>query len=88
MTDYGSATIVRNGDGSLTVAHADDVIGLSTELLGEQPDGMPVDSDGFIWLAGDPSRRYRPVRFVSSFEGGPPTVLVCERVREAAEGVG
>ena len=92
MSDYGSAVIHKREDGRLEVVRADDTIGISCTLLAEDTPGLPVDSDGCIWLAGDPGYRYRPVRFA-----GPPSahyvcaqvsVVVCERVREAAEGVG
>lgn len=84
--DYGSATIRREG-GRLVVERADDVVGFSLELLAGRPAELPVDGDGCVLLAGDPGRRYRPVRFVASFHGGPPTVVVCERVPGPGEGV-
>lgn len=83
MTGFGDAAIIRHADGSLTVLHADDVIGFSLELLAERPDGLLVDADGCVQLAGKPGHQYRPTRFVASSHGGPPTILVCERVREA-----
>lgn len=86
--DYGTA-VIRRERGRLVVDRADDTIGFSLELLAQSPDGLPVDADGYILLAGDPNRRYRPVKFVPSMAGGPPTVLVCERVTgEVGEGVG
>lgn len=88
MSDYGTAVVRRNDDGRLSVVQADDTIGVSVGLLAEGGAGLPADADGCLLLAGDPEYRYRPVRFASVWPGGPPSVLVCERVREAAEGVG
>lgn len=88
MSSHGPATIRRDG-GRLVVEHADDVIGISFELLAEQVGwGLYVDGDGLIWLAGDPDYRHRPVRFEASVGGLAPgeavegaRVLICERVR-------
>lgn len=88
MSDYGDATITRAADGSLVVERADDVIGISVELLAQAVGwGLHVGGDGLLWLAGDPSYRYRPVRFVAQVAGLEPgqaaegvRVLVCERV--------
>lgn len=90
MSDsYGSATIVKTDDGRLAVLAADDVIGISFELLAEATGtGLWVDGEGMLWLAGDPNYRYRPVRFdarVGGIEAGQAVegarMLVCERVR-------
>ena len=35
MADYGTAQMTRHADGSVVVDHADDVIGVSPELLDE-----------------------------------------------------
>lgn len=88
MTDYGSAVIRTEGD-RLVVESADDIIGISVELLAEAVGwGLYVGADGLLWLAGDPTYRYRPVRFVAKVEGLQPgeaiegaRMLVCERVR-------
>lgn len=75
MDDYGTA-ILELVDGRPRVVEADDTIGIASEVLAESgDDGLPVDSDGCIWLAGDPTYRYRPVRFAAH------RVVVCERVR-------
>jgi hypothetical protein len=86
---YGDAEMRRHDDGRIEVLRADDVIGISLELLVEAVgQGLQVDADGFLWLGGDGAYRYRPVRFASSVHGLPPgtaaegaRVLVCERVR-------
>lgn len=75
MDDYGTA-IVELVDGRPRIVEADDTIGVAPELLANSDDdGLPVDSDGCIVLAGDPAYRYRPVRFAAH------RVVVCERVR-------
>lgn len=86
---YGDAEIKRHDDGHFEVIRADDVIGVSIELLHEALGaGLYVDGDGLLWLAGDPTYRYRPVRFVANLfnlasdeavEG--TRYIVCERVR-------
>lgn len=78
--DYGDAVVTRQADGTLRVDRADPVVGISIELLA-QSDGaaMSIDSDGYVWLAGDPAYRYRPVRFAPGL-GGTPRIVVCERV--------
>jgi hypothetical protein len=83
--DYGDATFTRHDDGRVTVDHADDVVGISLDLLAmAEAAHLPVDDAGCILLAGDPRYRYRPVRFAT--DPGDPTemvrVLVCERVRD------
>lgn len=80
---YGDAEIRRHDDGRLVVLRADDVIGVAVELLAQADDGsLPVDGDGCIWLAGDPTWRYRPVRFdAPPGADGRPVVVVCERVQ-------
>lgn len=83
MADYGDAVITSIGGGSLIVERADDVIGISTQLLADAGDNLLVDEAGCILLAGDPRYRYRPVRFASMAivdSRGPCHVLVCERV--------
>lgn len=82
--DYGDAVVEQRGS-RLVVSRADDVIGFSLEFFPTA--GMTVDANGCLLLAGDPRHRYRPVRFVPSMAGGPPTVLVCERVPGPGEGV-
>lgn len=86
---YGDAEIRQLDDGTLEIVRADDVIGISVELLAEAlGSGLWVDGDGLLWLAGDPTYKYRPVRFAtfargltadSAVEG--TRVIVCERVR-------
>lgn len=78
--DYGSATIERTPSGP-RVVQADDVIGISVELLNEAlGTGLLVDEQGLLLLVGDPDYRYRPVCFgPAGVEGN--RVLVCERVR-------
>lgn len=80
--DYGDATIIRGLDGKPYVERADAVIGISTQLLADADEHLPVDSEGCVWLAGDHRYRYRPVRFESGsgVPGGPCQVVVCERV--------
>lgn len=92
MTAYGTAEIRRllNDDGTerLEVVSADDVIGISVELLAQAVGWGPwVGGDGMLWLAGDPAHRYRPVKFeanVAGLESGQAVegarVLICERV--------
>ncbi len=85
---YGDAELRRLDDGRTEVVRADDVIGISVELLAEAAGwGLWIGGDGLLWLAGNPEYRYRPVRFVSNLNGlGPDEavegmrVLVCERV--------
>jgi hypothetical protein len=75
----GSAVIQKHDDGRLEVVHADDIIGIATQVLAEaDTHGLRVDDEGLLWIAGDPRYRYRPVRFAS---GPVPQVLICERVR-------
>lgn len=86
---YGGAVVRKRDDGRLEVVEADDVIGISVELLNEDLGfGLWVDGEGLLWLAGDPEYRYRPVRFIAKIEGLQPgdaiegaRMLVCERVR-------
>lgn len=87
---YGDAEVRRLDDGNLVVARADDVIGISVELLAEALGvGLWVDGEGLLWLAGDPKYKYRPVRFADTFTHGLTAdsavegarVVVCERVR-------
>jgi hypothetical protein len=86
---YGDAEIRKLDDGSLEVVNADDVIGISVELLAEAVGfGLWVGGDGLLWLAGDPRYRYRPIRFVAKVAGLAPgeavegtRMLVCERVQ-------
>lgn len=80
MSEVGWAEL-RRSNGRLEVIAADDVIGFSLDLLGKCPEGLSVDDDGLLLLAGNPDYRYRPMMFVSSSHNGPPTVLVCERAR-------
>lgn len=88
MSEYGSAAIKRHADGRVTVESADDVIGISVELLAEAVGwGLHVDGEGLLLLAGDPSYRYRPVRFEARVAGLEPgqaaegaRMLICERV--------
>lgn len=86
---YGDAEIRKHEDGHLEIVRADDVIGISLELLVEAVgQTLAVGGDGLLWLCGDPAYRYRPVRFVAHIGGLPPgtavegcRMLVCERVR-------
>lgn len=89
METYGSAELRQHDDGRVEVVRADPVIGITVELLVQAlaGDGLPVDGQGHIWLAGDCRYRYRPVRFEASVSGLQPgqavegcRVLVCERV--------
>ncbi|MFG2070984.1 hypothetical protein ACGFKZ_29405 [Micromonospora tulbaghiae] len=83
---YGDATVRRNPDGTLTVTHADRVVGVSVELLAVAGDRLPVDGGGAIALAGDPEHRYLPVRFAAANgPRGPVAVVVCQRVDEPRE---
>lgn len=81
---YGSAEIRRHDDGRLEVVRADDVIGITSELVFDVDASLWVDSDGLLLLAGDPRYRYRPVRFANAPGLTFPTrgvqVVVCERV--------
>lgn len=91
MSDYGSAEIRRTDDGHLIVVSADEVIGISVELLAEALGGAGLwvdDGTGLLWLAGDPNYRYRPIRFTTTVHGLDPNTamegsrfVVCERVR-------
>lgn len=91
MADYGDVVFTQHDDGRVTVDRADDMIGISVELLARaEPGSLPVDGEGCIWLAGDSNYRYRPVRFDtpslfrpegSRLAGGHPQVVVCERVK-------
>ena len=87
---YGSAEVLKHEDGTLELVHADDVIGISVELLAGAlgTDGLWVGGDGLLWLCGDPRWRYRPVRFHSSAHGLEAEqavegvrFVVCERVQ-------
>lgn len=82
---YGSAELRTDADGLIEVVAADEVIGISLELLVKAVGtGLYVDVDGLLLLAGDRDYRYRPVRFVDHGVGLPTEgarVLVCERVR-------
>lgn len=81
---YGDAEIRKHDDGTLEVVRADDVIGISVELLDEAVGhGLAVGDDGLLWLAQDPRYRYRPVRFVHHRQFGAEgaRMLVCERVQ-------
>lgn len=84
MAEFGDATIEDLGDGRLKVVRADDVIGMSLELLATAGESLPVDEAGNILLAGDTAYRYRPVRFAAGQHmvdaSGPCRILVCERV--------
>jgi hypothetical protein len=85
---YGDATFRRYDDGRVVVQKADDVIGVSLELLASAAEGLLwVDRDGLLWLAGDYRYRYRPVRFEPLFGDLPEdaavegvSILICERV--------
>lgn len=95
MGDYGTAEFrAHYGDDGkverVEVVHADPVIGISLELLAQSTgsrQGLWVDADGMLWLAGDPRYRYRPVRFECLVDGLQPgqavegtRVLICERM--------
>jgi hypothetical protein len=80
---YGTAEIRKLDDGRCLVVWADDVIGISVELLNEAVGaGLHVDEDGLLCLAGDARYRYQPVRFVHHrhLDGKGARVLVCRRV--------
>lgn len=85
---YGDAELRKHDDGRIEVVRADDVIGISVELLAQSLGaGLWVGGDGLLWLAGDPRYRYRPTRFVCNLHGlsvdeavEGARVLVCERV--------
>jgi hypothetical protein len=86
---YGDATLRKLDDGRIEVLDADDVIGISVELLvAALGDGLWIGGDDMIWLGGSQDYRYRPVRFVPMVAGltadtavEGTRVLVCERVR-------
>lgn len=79
--DWGTAH-VEICDGWPVVVAADDVVGITFELLAQSADdAFPVQADGCILLAGDPAFRYRPTRVGCLEPGGTARVLVCERVR-------
>lgn len=86
--DYGTAELVRHDDGRVEAVRADRVIGITFELfVGADPEQLPVDADGNIWLAGDPRHKYRPIRFDPPVRDIPAglaapgcRVLVCEKV--------
>jgi hypothetical protein len=80
-TDYGTATILLV-DGTPTVTQADDVIGVTVELLTECEQWC-FGPDGLFWLDPVGEYRYRPVRFATDYPG----ILVCERVRLATGGI-
>lgn len=78
MADYGDATITKNDDGTFTVVHADDVIGISVQLLAEaDPAALRVTSEGHLSMGSDGLTLYRPVRFDPA---SGTRVLICERV--------
>jgi hypothetical protein len=81
VADYGTATILVV-DGKPTVTQADDVIGVTVDLLAEC-ERWCFGPDGLFWLDAGGEYRYRPVRFATD----APGVLVCERVRFATGGV-
>jgi hypothetical protein len=81
MADFGTATILMV-DGTPTVTQADDVIGVSVELLGAC-ERWCFGPDGLFWLDPVGEYRYRPVRFATDHAG----ILVCERVRLATGGI-
>jgi hypothetical protein len=70
---YGDATMTRQADGTISV-QADDVIGVSFELLHQIESGHV--RDGLLVLDTAGEYRYRPVSF--ALDG---RVVVCERVR-------
>lgn len=86
---YGDAEVIRHDDGRIEVVRADEVIGISLELLVEAVGtGLSVDGNGWLWLGGDPEYKYRPTRFVASVHGlsadtavEGTRMLVCDRVR-------
>jgi hypothetical protein len=79
---YGSAIVAWRG-GQVVVESADATVGMTPELLlASGPVLMPTDSDGNIWLGGDPKYKYRPARFVR--ENGCHLIVVCERVVDSA----
>jgi hypothetical protein len=77
VADYGTATILMV-DGKPTITQADDVIGLTVDLLAEC-ERWCFGPDGLFWLDAAGEYRYRPVRFATD----APGILVCERVRAA-----
>lgn len=76
MAEFGEATILTAADGSLVVERADDVVGVTVQLLAEFPQ-WGFGPDGLLWLTPSGEYRYRPLRFATRVPG----VLVCERVR-------
>jgi hypothetical protein len=74
VADYGTATILVV-DGKPTVTQADDVIGVTVDLLAEC-ERWCFGPDGLFWLDPGGEYRYRPVRFATD----APGILVCERV--------
>lgn len=71
----GTATVTRQADGTITV-EADDVIGISFELLDQLDTASIRVLGGLLVLDTAGEYRYRPVSFA---RGG--SVVVCERVR-------
>jgi hypothetical protein len=73
VADYGEVTVVRHDDGRLEVTHADQIIGVTAELLAQAAgEGLSTDVDGRLVIAGQV--RYTPVRF--DLDG---RVVVCVR---------
>lgn len=74
---YGDVLITCHDDGRLTVERADDVIGVSVELLASLGHGVVVDPAGNLVLAGQCA--YRPIGFAST-TGLCVDIVVCQRV--------
>lgn len=75
MADYGQATIIEL-NGKPVVVQADDVVGVTVDLLASCERWM-YGPDGLLWLDAVGEYRYRPLRFATDHPG----ILVCERVR-------
>jgi hypothetical protein len=82
--DYGTATVRKHDDGTVTVEQADQVIGVSRDLWDEMELPHKRD-DGTLWLDTAGEYRYRFVREDLSWAGPEMDVVVFERIEETPD---
>lgn len=70
--DYGSVELRRNADGTVTVEHADPVIGIARSLFSEQSDLFELEPDLTVVIAK--TLRYRIERMTVD------EVVICRRI--------